>query len=236
MIIKNRMYSLFLRLSIVTFGLLGINLVIMSEKTSFPMEMFVFYTIQSNIITIFVSFVLLVKDIRLFTFHGEKGNPGTISPLIQLGNVFIILITFLVYATLLNEYTFSEGFEWEGLKFAFGNILLHYFVPLLTLTDYLLFCEKGKVSFKKAILWFTYPVLYFVFILIRGKYGEPLQNMGQDIITYYPYPFLDVDLQGWNTVLINVFVLAVIMVGFIWVICWADGKLGKRQLFLEKKP
>lgn len=236
MIIKNRMYSLFLRLAIITFGLLGINLVIMSEKTSFPMEMFVFYTIQSNIITIFVSLVLLVKDIRLFTFHGEKGNPGTISPLIQLGNVFIILITFLVYATLLNEYTFSEGFEWEGLKFAFGNILLHYIVPLLTLTDYLLFCEKGKVSFKKAILWFTYPVLYFVFVLIRGKYGEPLQNMGQDIITYYPYPFLDVDLQGWNTVLINVFVLAVIMVGFIWAICWADGKLGKRQLFLEKKP
>lgn len=66
-----------------------------------------------------------------------------------MGNTFIILITFLVYATLLYEYTFSAGYEWEGIKFSIGNILLHYFVPLLTLADYLLFCKKGKLSLNK---------------------------------------------------------------------------------------
>ncbi|MGD9605040.1 MAG: Pr6Pr family membrane protein [Bacilli bacterium] len=234
MLIENRMYSLFMRLAIIAFGLLGINLVIMSEKVSFPMEMFVFYTIQSNIITILISFVLLLKDIRLFTFHGEKGKPATISPIIQLGNVFIILVTFLVYATLLNDYTFSEGYEWEGIKFAFGNILLHYIVPLLTVADYMLFCAKGKVSFKKAILWLSYPFAYFIFIMIRAKVGEPLQNMGQEVTTYYPYPFLDVDVLGWNSVIINAIGLLIILLGIVWVLSWADGKLGKNGQNLEK--
>ncbi len=235
MLIKNRMFSLFVRLAIVAFGLLGIQLVIMNEVTTFPMQLLYFYTIQSNIITIIVSFILLVKDIRLFTHHGEKGEPGSISPLIQLGNAYIILITFLVYATLLNGYTFSQGFEWEGIKFAIGNILLHYIVPILTIGDYFLFCKKGKAVFKKAIFWLIYPLLYFVFIMIRAEVGEPLQNMGQEVLTYYPYPFLDVDQLGWNRVILNVVLLCVVFVGFIWAISRLDKKLGRKLLLLENK-
>ncbi|HNZ50514.1 MAG TPA: Pr6Pr family membrane protein [Bacilli bacterium] len=234
MLIKNRLFSFFIRLIIITLALTGILLVITNDKTTVPMEMLIFYTIQSNIITIIVSFILMVKDLRLLSFQGKKGEPGQIAPLIQMGNTFIILITFLVYATLLYEYTFSAGYEWEGIKFSIGNILLHYFVPLLTLADYLLFCKKGKVKFKQALLCLTYPLVYFVFIMIRGEVGGPLQNMGEEIFTYYPYPFLDVDKFGWSQVIINVVVLLVLMIGLIGLLTWADSRLSKRRLNLEK--
>jgi hypothetical protein len=70
--------------------------------------------------------------------------------------------------------------------------LLHTAIPLLFLGFWIIFAPKDELLWKDIWSWLIYPIVYMLFILIRGS----LSN-------FYPYPFINIKVLGLNKVLTN---------------------------------
>lgn len=87
--------------------------------------------------------------------------------------------------------------------------LLHSVVPVLVVIFWLVSRKTGAVDYKQIGSWLIYPLIYLVYVLIRGYASG-----------FYPYPFLDVTQLGLQQVIFNclgmtlLFVLVSVL--FVW--------------------
>ncbi|MHC3471506.1 Pr6Pr family membrane protein [Streptomyces sp. 7R007] len=81
------------------------------------------------------------------------------------------------------------------------NALLHTAVPIAALLDWLLLTSPGRLHLRQAAPWLLYPLAYLAFSLTRGELLQPSTP------ARYLYPFLDVDLHGYRSVLGNALLL-----------------------------
>jgi hypothetical protein len=83
-----------------------------------------------------------------------------------------------------------------------SNQLVHTIVPVLAVLGWLIAGPRGLAS--KRIVWLSliFPVLWLAFTLIRGA-----------IITWYPYPFIDVSKIGYARVAVNCVWLSLLLLG-----------------------
>jgi hypothetical protein len=107
------------------------------------------------------------------------------SPQLLSGLLVYIVIVGLVYLVLLARTWNPQGIH------KLADILQHYALPILFLLHWLTL-PKGKLGWKAVPVWLLFPLLYFIFILMRGA-----------ITNGYPYPFVDVSRLGIVRVLIN---------------------------------
>lgn len=86
--------------------------------------------------------------------------------------------------------------------------LLHSVIPLLVILFWKAFEVKSAVRFKQILLWLICPLVYLVFILVRGHFAH-----------FYPYPFVDVDELGLSKVLVNSIglVLVFVVLSFLFI-------------------
>lgn len=105
-----------------------------------------------------------------------------------------------------------------------GNYIVHIFLPLMVIFDYILFDEKGKYSKKEPFIWLILPFIYFIFICIRAKIGEPFKYTN----SYYPYFFLDIDMFGLPQIILNVviIIICILILGYLYI--FLDKKLNKK--------
>ena len=125
---------------------------------------------------------------------------------------FCMTTTGIVYVTLLRglEDTLQTPVPWI-------NTVLHYVMPVVVLLDWVLDRPRPPLPFTRALLVLIYPVAWVVYSLVRGA-----------IVDWYPYPFLDVETKGYAEVLLTCAVLAVAMVGLVWVLAWIT-RLGPKD-------
>lgn len=97
-----------------------------------------------------------------------------------------ITIVGIVYNIILRFLWKPKGLQWVV------DELLHSIIPLLFIVLWLFFIPKGKILWKSVLAWLLYPVIYLIFILMRGVSSS-----------FYPYPFIDVHKIGYNKALIN---------------------------------
>lgn len=151
---------------------------------------FSFFTILTN---------LLVALSFTFLLWGPKSGIGIFlsKPKSLTAITVYILIVGLVYNAILR-------FLWEpkGLQLIVDEIL-HTVIPVLCVFFWWKYVNPKKLKWKDAFPWLIYPLLYIFLILIRG-----------DISGFYPYPFIDVNTIGYNSVLINSAILAVCFLVF----------------------
>ena len=97
-----------------------------------------------------------------------------------------ILVVGLIYNIILR-------FIWnpQGLQ-KIVDELLHSVIPVLFLLLWIFFAKKKTIKLKDFFPWLIYPLLYLVFVLIRGAFSG-----------FYPYPFIDVTKLGYQKVFIN---------------------------------
>ncbi len=177
-------------------------------------DMLVYYTNLSNIAVLIFFFVRTLCNI--FRFYEN----------VSLYNIFfshfswfavtlMIFVTFLIYHFLLlpsikaNPQTYGEFSQYQ----TFGNKAVHYYVPLLSVANWLIFESKGAVLWKYAIYWIAIPLAYAIFAFIRGALVKrPIYGTN----SRYPYEFMSPDLIGWEKVFINIGILLVafILLGF----------------------
>ena len=121
------------------------------------------------------------------------------SSFFKKGVTVCIMLTFLVYHFALRPVISSENF-WK-----LSNFCLHYFVPLFTFADYLIFDKKGDLKPFQPAFWATFPIIYYCYILIYGAFGGYFLEKGKpiELAAKAPYWFLDTAgiIPGTNTVM-----------------------------------
>ena len=188
MISTNNNISIIYKVIIIIIGSCAVLHGFFYDNFKLDIETAYYFTYQSNMLVI-VYFILDIINI--------VKKKGTFYPRFKGAVTMSITITFLIYHFLLSP----TADKYEGLGYI-RNIIVHYIIPIMTIFDYIIFDKKGIYKMIDPLLWLIIPFVYFSFVLIRAKIGNPFSNG-----SYYPYFLVDIDKYGLKTVLRNVFFL-----------------------------
>lgn len=169
------------------------------------------YTTQSNmLVTIFFG-VLLIKSIR-FNVSDASQNIKSFGfyPRLSAYITIAILVTLIIFWTILvpinNQYPI----------FSFNNMSVHLITPLLMVGDYLFFNERGKLKKSDTYFSLIFPLCYIGEAMILGQFRLVAYPFFGEV-SYYPYPFLDVDKFGIRVLFMVLGILVLFwLIGAIW--------------------
>ncbi len=157
-------------------------LMMLNRQTSTPeaiIRFFSFYTILTNILVALCFTILWFKPkSRWGNFFS---NPKTLTAI-----AVYICIVGITYNTILR-------FTWnpQGLQRVVDE-LLHLIILFYFILYWFVFAPKAGLLWKNVFPWLIYPFVYLLYVLFRGAF-----------VKYYPYPFLDVNVVGYNQVFLN---------------------------------
>ncbi len=140
------------------------------------LNVFSFFTIQSNILIAITCFMLAIKPDR----------SSKVFSVVRMTGLVAITITGIVYHVAL-----SGLFELDTWGLA-ADQLLHTVVPVMALSGWLLFGPRRLVSSRIALFSLAFPIAWLAFTLIRGAF-----------VPFYPYPFIDVNQLGYLKTTLN---------------------------------
>ncbi|MFT3907826.1 MAG: Pr6Pr family membrane protein [Ferruginibacter sp.] len=135
-----------------------------------------YFTITTNLLVAICCTTLLVKPGNQF-FSSQKTLTAITAYILVVGIVYNLILRSMWNPT--------------GLQKIVDEIL-HVVVPLMFLFYWIFFTRKNKLEWTAILPWLIYPLVYLIFILLRGTASG-----------YYPYPFMNVDELGFKKVLIN---------------------------------
>ncbi len=153
---------------------------------------FSFFTILTN------SIAAIYFTLRSYKSQNDlsawAGKPGTLTAIASY-----ISIVGLVYQIILRPLWSPAGLQ------KLVDELLHSVIPIMVIVYWYLYENKTQVMYNRVPAWLIYPLLYLIFILIRGS-----------ISGFYPYPFVDAGRLGFlkvtvNSILLMLFFAAVSM-------------------------
>lgn len=140
---------------------------------------FSYFTLLTNLlVAVCCTSILMAPNDTLSVFFRR---PQTLTAI-----TVYILIVGIIYNLILR-------FIWkpEGLQLIVDE-LLHSIIPLLFLIFWSLFVSKSQLNWIDVFPWLIYPLIYVVFIFIRGSFSG-----------FYPYPFINVGLIGFEKAMMN---------------------------------
>jgi hypothetical protein len=143
------------------------------------LRFFSFFTILSNLlVALTTTFALPSTPSRFADFFT--------SPRVRGVTALCIGITLGIYFALLASTWAPQGAQW------LADVTLHYAVPVLYLVWWATCISHGQLAWPDVLRWAMFPLVYLVFILLRGAW-----------LHEYPYPFIDVDALGAGVVARN---------------------------------
>ncbi|HJQ71865.1 MAG TPA: Pr6Pr family membrane protein [Actinomycetota bacterium] len=169
-------------------------------STERALNVFAFFTIQSNIIVGITSLVLALRaDPTSMMFRVAR-----------LTGVVAIAITFVVF-----HVAIAHLFEFESWSLVADRIL-HAIVPILAVVGWLMYGPRALAT--RRVLWLSlvFPVAWCIFTLIRGA-----------LVGWYPYHFIDVGELGYAKVGVNCLWVAVLYLGVAAGLSTFDGWLAR---------
>jgi hypothetical protein len=157
-----------------------------------------YFTVQSNILVAVTSGALFLRPQRT----------GRLWTVLRLDALFGIAVTGVIYSTLLRGVVELHGAA------AVTNALLHYVAPLMAAVGWLLFGPRPRISEHTLMLSMIWPGLYVVYTFAHGAESH-----------WYPYPFIDVTIHGYATVVRNGLGLILLLVGVGALFMYLDHRL-----------
>lgn len=186
-----------------------------------------YYTVQSNVMVAALFAALVAGTAAQVARKGPGGPVWHVAPWVQLGLIFCLTVTFLVFALVLANSAFSMSAD-GGYRLS--NILLHYVAPLMAIADWVLFLPHGRVRYRHAALWLVYPAAYVAFCFARAGLGLRFATGSR-----FPYFFMDADVLGWNLLWIcPLFFAAFYALGCGYV--WLDRRMAGRAAATQAPP
>ena len=176
-------------------------------------EIFLYFTILSNIACL----IFYVTALILYSLKKLKKNnlyyilKGTVT--------MAITLTFVVY-----QFFLSADNEFYQ-NHVIANYFVHLFTPLLVMSDYLIFGEKGNLKKSYPLIWSSILVVYTLFCELYMLLGGTFIDGSK-----CPYPFMDTGQYGIIGVLINGLVIYICYVAYGYLIYYLDNKLGKKSV------
>ena len=182
----NNINSRILKISTAIFGWVAVILqfyLIILNRTTYISETiiryFSFFTIESNLLVALCFSILVLKPKSKMGLFFEK------TPNITAVTLYILIVG-ITYNLILRFLWQPSGFQ------KIADELLHSVIPTLVLLHWLFFTQKQNLKYKHISSWLIFPSLFLIYTLIRGHF-----------VLNYPYPFLDVTVLGYPTVLLN---------------------------------
>lgn len=220
---KHNGISVAFKLLIVFSGVLGLLMIFGVFEGRFTLTPLRFFTVLSNLLCV----VYFTGDVLYILKNSKSGKTPVWKPALKGVTTMAITVTLLVAHFILGtRFTMADT---HGVTL----FIMHYLVPLLTIADWLLFDPKGLMTWSSPLLWTVGPLGYFFFAMIAARIGNGIGYGG----SRYPYPFMDVDKLGLNTVLLNVLGLVAFFValGYLWVLADKSlAKIGARSNVMNK--
>lgn len=139
-------------------------------------NLFCFFTIQSNVIVGVTTLLLALNPQRA----------STVFRVFRLDGLVAITVTGIVFHAVLAALQDLHGAA------AFADTLLHTVSPVLCVLGWLLFGPRGAITLRIVGWSLVFPLFWVALTLIRGA-----------VIDYYPYPFVNVTKLGYPLVLLN---------------------------------
>ena len=137
--------------------------------------------------------------------------------------VVLILITGFVYHFVLLPQKIAENPAYNVT--AYGNIAVHYIVPLGMLLDWLLFDKKGTIKKRDPLIWLSLPAAYFIFSSLYGLWGAAV--LGRE--PTYSYFFMDFGKLGIAGVFRWIFLIFAGLLLLSYAVYFLDHKMAKIQ-------
>ncbi|MBA2562828.1 MAG: Pr6Pr family membrane protein [Chitinophagaceae bacterium] len=147
---------------------------------------FSYFTLTTNLIVATCCTTLLFKP------NSRWGNFFSQQKTLTAITVYIIIVG-IIYNIILR-------FIWspKGLQMIIDE-LLHSVIPVLFLVYWLIFVLKNQLKWQDVLPWLIYPLVYTIFILLRGA-----------VSGFYPYPFINISELGLKNALINAIGIAIV--------------------------
>lgn len=159
---------------------------------------FSFFTILTNtLVAVFFTVQYMAKNQNRF-WH----KAGTLTAI-----TVYILVVGLVYQLVLRQIWEPQGMQ------RIVDELLHSVNPVLVLIFWFLYEKKDSIRWNRLPYWLLYPLVYLVYILIRGHFSG-----------FYPYPFINVTELGMQQALVNSFFLLLVFLGLSAGLVWIGKK------------
>jgi hypothetical protein len=194
---ENKIFVIVYRSCAFFLGIWGILTTAGVFRKAFNPVILLAYTIQSNILVIVFFGILLARTI-VCIYDKEKraapsGSPYSFFPRLSAFVTLAIFVTMLVYWFILLPIS-VQTMSLSGI-FAFDNLVVHLFMPLLMLVDYLALTERGKFKKYDFLLCAVIPYVYLAEAMTLGL-TRAVRYDSLGVHSYYLYVFLDVDQFG----------------------------------------
>ncbi|HXH80019.1 Pr6Pr family membrane protein [Nocardioides sp.] len=163
---------------------------------------FGYFTVLSNILVAWVAWTIALDR--------DTDTAGWRT--LRLTSLVAITVTGVVHWFLLRPLLDLSGADYLADK------LLHLAVPLVAVIGWAVFGPRGRVQGRDVVASLAFPVVWLSYTLLRGA-----------ITGFYPYPFLDVDAEGYAAVSVVSLGIAVLFVGVAAVAWKGDERVAKRQ-------
>lgn len=167
---------------------------------------FSFFTVLTNtLVATALTCALTPRD--------SRGHRFFRTPWVCSGIAVSIALVSIAYNLLLRHLWRPEGLQW------IADELLHDIMPALFVLYWWLYVPKGRLRASHLLLWATYPLVYFAYVLLRGYlFGD------------YMYPFIDVGTLGYPQAFINACGVLAGFVGISLVVLVVDRLKGRLPL------
>lgn len=155
---------------------------------------FMYYTIQSNILA-FVLFGMLIWKSIIDIKDNKKLTKCSYYERFSMIVSIDIFLTLFVFWVLLAPGAFTMTGDANYLT-SFDNLMVHLITPIFCFIDYILFQDKGKLKYKDTLYVVVYPLCYVAFTSICGFLGYVYGTDVSGRASHVPYFFYDWEVLG----------------------------------------
>ena len=150
-------------------------------------------------VVFFLSFFTILTNIGLVLVYTAALAPRALPMWFGLPSSRAMLAALILLVMAVYHFVLAENWAPVGW-FHVADVMLHYLTPIFYLIWWVLAPRKDIIGFGAIPRMIVVPIVYVVYIFIRGA-----------IVDEYPYPFLDLNQFGPMTVAMNILVIVVLM-------------------------
>jgi hypothetical protein len=215
---NNRIFALCYRLAAFVLCLAGILSTMDVFGGQFHWKALLYYTVESNILILFMFGFLATKtalDLRRNGITGPSSYHERLTAIMMLS----IIVTFIIFWALLAPSFFGPWL------LGYSVMQTHAVTPLLMIVDFFLFATPGKMKKRDPWLFAIIPYAYFAQSTILGFSGFRYEARGGagGEGNRFPYFFIDFDQQH-GKVFLYLLVLTAFFIGLAYILLWFDRK------------
>jgi len=158
-----------------------------------------------------LSLLVFVMGLTLLMEPARRGGPTwrALRVITLAGSLLLLLLQFTPFRGI-------PDFAALTSTAVFADRLLHYAVPILVVTSWLLFGPRPRITPLRVLWSLAYPAAWLLGALVRGA-----------ATGWYPYPLLDVGSAGIGPVLVNCLLVLLLWLGTAFVFLALDLVMGR---------